>query len=480
MARHSVSPLSIDGLVMHADIAAKVHGDKNRIISGITQDSRNVEHGDIFCCVRGDSFDGHVFVIDAISRGAVAVLVEQFDESIDPSITQVVVSDVRAVLGRVASAAFRHPASSLKIVGITGTNGKTTTASILETLLSSRGSRVCVIGTLTGTRTTPEAIDLHAILRGFVDDGIEYVVMEVSSHALQQHRVWGILFDVAVFTNLGHDHLDFHGNMENYFAQKSKLFGPEVAKQAVINADDAYGLRLINTAEIPAVGFSLSNVSDVEIRLEEISYKWNSIAINVPIGGSFAVTNSLAAICAASVLGLTTDEIVTGCDQVMAVAGRFEPVSGDADIDVVIDFAHTPEALQGLLISARQITRARLIVVFGCGGDRDQAKRPLMGDIASQLADMVIVTSDNPRNEKPETILANIVSGAKPNSDNIVSIVNRDEAIQSAILQAQSGDMVVIAGKGHEMTQESLGNFMPFSDAAVAKDALRKRNGTPA
>jgi UDP-N-acetylmuramoyl-L-alanyl-D-glutamate--2,6-diaminopimelate ligase len=164
----------------------------------------------------------------------------------------------------------------------------------------------------------------------------------------------------------------------------------------------------------------------------------------------------------------------------MTVAGRFEPVSGDADIDVVIDFAHTPEALQGLLISARQITRARLIVVFGCGGDRDQAKRPLMGDIASQLADMVIVTSDNPRNEKPETILANIVSGAKPNSDNIVSIVNRDEAIQSAILQAQSGDMVVIAGKGHEMTQESLGNFMPFSDAAVAKDALRKRNGTPA
>lgn len=478
MARHSVSPLSIEGLVMHADIDAKVHGNKNCVVSGISQDSRNVEPGDIFCCVRGESFNGHVFIIDAISRGAVAVLSEQFIESLDPLITQVVVSDVRAVLGRVASAAFRYPASSLKIVGITGTNGKTTTASILETLLSSRGSQVGVIGTLTGTRTTPEAIDLHAILRDFVDEGMEYVVMEVSSHALQQHRVRGILFHVAVFTNLGHDHLDFHGDMENYFAQKSKLFSSEVAKQAVINSDDAYGLRLLDAAEIPAVSYSLLDVSDLDIRLGEISYKWNSVAINVPIGGSFAVTNSLAAICAASVLGLTADEIVTGCGQVVTVAGRFEPVYGDADIDVVIDFAHTPEALQGLLISARQITRARLIVVFGCGGDRDQAKRPLMGDIASRLADTVIVTSDNPRNEKPETILANIVSGAKANSDNIVSIVNRDEAIQSAILQARSGDMVVIAGKGHEMTQELLGNFMPFSDVAVAKDALRKRNGT--
>jgi UDP-N-acetylmuramoyl-L-alanyl-D-glutamate--2,6-diaminopimelate ligase len=480
MPRHSVSPLSVDGLIMHADMVAKIHGDKNRVISGITQDSRNVEPGDIFCCVRGESFDGHVFVTDAISRGAVAVLSEKFDESIDPSIAQVVVGDVRAVLGRVASAAFRHPASSLIIVGITGTNGKTTTASILETLLSARGSRVYVIGTLTGTRTTPEAIDLQALLRDFVDEGIEYVVMEVSSHALQQHRVGGILFDLAIFTNLGHDHLDFHGDMENYFAEKSKLFGSEVAKQALINSDDTYGLRLLDAADIPAVNFSLSNVSDIDICLEKISYKWNSVEIKIPVGGSFAVTNSLAAISAASILGLTNDEIVIGCCHIVTVAGRFEVVSGDGDIDVVIDFAHTPEALQGLLISARQITRARLVVVFGCGGDRDQAKRPLMGDIASRLADTVIVTSDNPRNENPEMILAHIVSGAKANSDNIVSIVNRDEAIHSAILKAQNGDMVVIAGKGHEMTQESLGNFVPFSDVAVAKDALRKRSGTPA
>jgi UDP-N-acetylmuramoyl-L-alanyl-D-glutamate--2,6-diaminopimelate ligase len=480
MARHSVSPLSVDGLVMHADIVARIHGDKNHVISGITQDSRNVEPGDIYCCVRGESFDGHVFVNDAVARGAVAVLSEQFDESIDPSIAQVVVSDVRAVLGRVASAVFRHPASSLIIVGITGTNGKTTTASILESLLSARGSRVSVIGTLTGTRTTPEAIDLHALLRDFVNDGTEYVVMEVSSHALQQHRVGGILFEVAVFTNLGHDHLDFHGDMENYFAQKSKLFGSEVAKQAVVNSDDVYGLRLLDAIDVPADSFSLTDVSDVEIGLEKISYQWNSVEINIPIGGSFAVTNSLAAISAASALGLTNDEIVGGCGRVIAVAGRFEVVSEDSDIDVVVDFAHTPEALQGLLISARQITRASLVVVFGCGGDRDQAKRPLMGEIASRLADTVIVTSDNPRNENPEIILAHIVSGAKAFSDNIVSIANRDEAIQSAILKAQSGDMVVIAGKGHEMTQESLGNFVPFSDVAVAKDALRKRNGTPA
>ena len=480
MTRHSVSPLSVDGLVMHSDIVARIYGDKTRIISGITQDSRNVETGDILCCVRGESVDGHMFIAEAISRGAVAVLSEEFDESLDASIAQIVVRDVRAVLGRVASAAFRHPASSLVIAGITGTNGKTTTASILGTLLASRGSQVRVIGTLTGSRTTPEALELHALLREYVDIGIQYVVMEVSSHALQQHRVGGILFDVAVFTNLGHDHLDFHGNMENYFNEKSKLFGVDVAKHAIVNSDDFYGQRLLTEVNIPVVKYSVTQVSDVAVHLHNISYVWNSVAVSIPIGGSFAVTNSLAAISAATVLGLTTDEIVAGCSQVVTVAGRFEAVSENADIDVVIDFAHTPEALQGLLISARQITRARLVVVFGCGGDRDQAKRSLMGEVASRLADEVIVTSDNPRTENPETIMSHIFGGAKANSDKVVCIVNRDEAIQSAILNAQDGDMVVIAGKGHELTQESMGVFAPFSDAAVAKEVLQKRNGTPA
>lgn len=250
MARYSVSPLSIDSLVMHADVLATIVGDKDSVITGISQDSRNVEPGDILCCVRGDSFDGHQFIGEAISRGAVAVLVDHIDESIDPSVVQVVVTDVRQVLGRIASAAFRHPASSLKMVGITGTNGKTSTASILGTLIEAHGGSVYVMGTLTGARTTPESIDLHAQLRSCVDAGIDHVVMEVSSHALEHHRVDGIVFDVAVFTNLGHDHLDFHGSMENYFAAKRRLFNSEQARVAVVNADDTYGQQLHTEAVI--------------------------------------------------------------------------------------------------------------------------------------------------------------------------------------------------------------------------------------
>ena len=475
MARHSVSPLSIDSLVMHADIVATIAGDRNVVLTGITQDSRNVETGDILCCVRGESFDGHQFIGEAISRGAVAVLVDQIDESIDTSVAQIVVSDVREVLGRIASAAFRHPASSLKMVGITGTNGKTSTASILGTLIEAYGGSVYVMGTLTGTRTTPESIDLHAQLRSCVDAGIDHVVMEVSSHALEHHRVDGIVFDVAVFTNLGHDHLDFHGTMENYFSAKRKLFTSELARVAVVNGDDVYGLQLHKDAVIPTSTFSLANVRDVVVTASHVSFTWKSLDVRLPIGGSFAVMNALAAIAAASELGVPDEHIVTGCASVQTVAGRFELVPNDVDIDVVVDFAHTPEALEGLLVNAREITRGRLIVVFGCGGDRDHAKRPLMGDIASRRSDMVIVTSDNPRSEDPDRIISDVISGVEVNRAMVSSIVNREKAIESAILGAKRGDMVVIAGKGHETTQEANGVLTPSSDVVIAAGVLRIR-----
>lgn len=475
MARYSVSPLSIDSLVMHADVLATIVGDKDSVITGISQDSRNVEPGDILCCVRGDSFDGHQFIGEAISRGAVAVLVDHIDESIDPSVVQVVVTDVRQVLGRIASAAFRHPASSLKMVGITGTNGKTSTASILGALIEAHGGSVYVMGTLTGARTTPESIDLHAQLRSCVDAGIDHVVMEVSSHALEHHRVDGIVFDVAVFTNLGHDHLDFHGSMENYFAAKRRLFNSEQARIAVVNADDTYGQQLHTEADIPTSTYSLANISDVVVTASHVSFTWKSLDIRLPIGGSYAVMNALAAITAASELGVPEQHIVTGCASVQTVPGRFELVPNDVDIDVVVDFAHTPEALEGLLINAREITRGRLTVVFGCGGDRDQAKRPLMGDIASRRADMVIVTSDNPRSEDPHRIITEVVSGVEANLAMVSSIVNRENAIESAILGAKRGDMVVIAGKGHETTQEANGVLTPSSDVAIAARVLQIR-----
>jgi UDP-N-acetylmuramoyl-L-alanyl-D-glutamate--2,6-diaminopimelate ligase len=460
---------------MHADISATIVGNKNAVFSGITQDSRNVEPGDILCCVRGDLFDGHQFISEAITRGAVAVLVDHVDESIESSVVQIVVADVRPVLGRIASAAFRHPASSLKMIGITGTNGKTTTASILGSLLKAHGGSVHVMGTLTGLRTTPESIDLHAQLRSCVDSGIDHVVMEVSSHALEHHRVDGIVFDMAIFTNLGHDHLDFHGTMENYFAAKRKLFTSERTRAAVVNADDRYGLQLQTEAVVPTSSYSLSDVSYVEISASTVSLTWRNLDIRLPIGGSFAVMNALAAMTAASALGVPDDRIIMGCASVQTVPGRFESVPNDADIDVVIDFAHTPEALAGLLVSAREIARAGLMVVFGCGGDRDNAKRPLMGAIASRGADVVIVTSDNPRSEDPEHIIAEIMAGVVVNHASVSSIVNREKAIESAILGAKRGDMVVIAGKGHETTQEVKGEMTASSDVAIAARALRIR-----
>jgi UDP-N-acetylmuramoyl-L-alanyl-D-glutamate--2,6-diaminopimelate ligase len=475
MARQSVSPLTIDSLVMHADIIATIVGDKNAVFTGITQDSRNVEPGDILCCVRGDSFDGHQFIGEAISRGAVAVLVDHVDESIDSSVVQVVVTDVRQVLGRIAAAAFRHPASSLKMVGITGTNGKTSTASILGTLIEAHGGSVHVMGTLTGARTTPESIDLHAQLRSCVDAGIDHVVMEVSSHALEHHRVDGIVFDVAIFTNLGHDHLDFHGTMENYFSAKRKLFTSERTRVAIVNIDDSYGRQLQTEAMVPTSTYSLANIRDVVVTASDVSFSWRTLDIRLPIGGSYAVMNALAAITAASELGIPDDRIVSGCASVHTVPGRFELVPNDADIDVVVDFAHTPEALEGLLVSGRKIARAGLIVVFGCGGDRDHAKRPLMGDIASRGADIVIVTSDNPRSEDPDHIIAEVMSGVVAKNALVSSIVNREKAIESAILGAKHGDMVVIAGKGHETTQEANGVLTPSSDVAIAAGALRLR-----
>ena len=475
MARHLVSPMSIDSLVMHADIVATIIGDKSVVVTGITQDSRNVEPGDILCCVRGESFDGHQFIGEAVSRGAVAVLVEHIDESIDSSVAQIVVTDVRPVLGRVASAAFRHPASSVKMVGITGTNGKTSTAAILGTLIEAHGGSVFVMGTLTGARTTPESIDLHAQLRSCVDAGFDHVVMEVSSHALEHHRVDGIVFDVAVFTNLGHDHLDFHGTMDNYFAAKRKLFTSELARVAVVNGDDVYGYQLHKEAVIPTSTFSLANVRDVEVTASHVSFTWNNLGVRLPIGGSYAVINALAAMNAARELGVPDEHIVAGCASVQTVSGRFELVPNDVDIDVVVDFAHTPEALEGLLVNAREIARGRLIVVFGCGGDRDNAKRPSMGGIASRGADVVIVTSDNPRSEDPDRIISEVISGVEVNHALVSSIVNREKAIESAILGAKRGDMVVIAGKGHETTQEANGVLTPSSDVLIAAGVLRIR-----
>ena len=477
MSRHPISSITINDLVVASGVSASIHGDTSIRISGISQDSRLLQKGDLFCCVRGDTFDGHEFVAQAIDKGAVALLVDKHDDSVPIEIVQIEVADVRAVLGNVAAAAFEFPARSLMLVGITGTNGKTTTAVILQSILNASGRSTEVIGTLSGVHTTPEAIDAHALLRTFLDAGTQAVVMEVSSHALVLNRVGGLVFDIAVFTNLSHDHLDFHGTQEAYFAAKAKLFDPSLARRGVVNIDDSHGRRLIDAQPIAMTPFSRDDADDVTVTIGHVGFTWRGIAIEVPIGGDFTVINTLAAITTADLLGVSLEDIRIGCAAVASVPGRFEVVPNDAGFDVIVDFAHTPEGLDGLLRGVRNLTRGRVIAVFGCGGDRDVAKRPRMGSIAAALADEVIVTSDNPRGEKPEMIISSIISGISEPTTTVRAIVNRAEAIESAINTARRGDIVVIAGKGHEKTQEIDGVLTPFNDIEVATVALQNRKG---
>jgi UDP-N-acetylmuramoyl-L-alanyl-D-glutamate--2,6-diaminopimelate ligase len=462
-------------LVQEAGLTAEIVGAPEVVITGITQDSRSVQQGDLFCCVRGLMADGHAFAEQAIHSGATALLVDAAQPNVPPHVTQIVVSSVRDVLGSVAGATFGHPSRALKMTGITGTNGKTSTAYILGEILKANGSTVLIVGTLTGERTTPEAIDLQHQLREFADAGGTHVVMEVSSHGLAMGRVNAILFDVAVFTNLGRDHLDFHGTYENYFAAKAQLFTPALAQHAVINADDKHGQLLIDVCEVGVTTFRRADADDVRVDVGSVDFGWNSLAVHLSMGGEFSLYNALAAMTAAQILGVPDSVIVNGCMQVAGVPGRFQSVSNDDGIGVVVDYAHTPESLEGVLHSARLLTDGRIIVVFGCGGDRDAGKRSVMGEIASRLSDVVYVTSDNPRSEDPSAIIEEIMKGTKSNTAVVQSNVDRAEAIHIAVSEARIGDIVVIAGKGHESTQETRGVVVPFDDVEVARMALLSR-----
>jgi UDP-N-acetylmuramoyl-L-alanyl-D-glutamate--2,6-diaminopimelate ligase len=470
--------MSLATIVQETGISAELIGASDVVITGITQDSRAVQQGDLFCCVRGQFADGHAFAEQAIRSGASALLVDVVQSNVPGHVTQIVVSSVRDVLGSVASAAFGHPSRELKMTGITGTNGKTSTAYILGEILKAHGVTALVIGTLTGERTTPEAIDLQHQLREFVDSGGTHVVMEVSSHGLVMGRVNGILFDVAVFTNLGRDHLDFHGSYENYFAAKAQLFTPALTQHAVINADDKYGHLLIDVCEVGVTTFGRAVSDDVRVDVGSVDFEWNSLSVHLSMGGEFSLYNALAAMTAAQILGVTDGVIVDGCERVAGVPGRFESVPNEEGIGVVVDYAHTPESLEGVLHSARLLAEGRMIVVFGCGGDRDTGKRSVMGEIASRLSDVVYVTSDNPRSEDPSAIIEEIMKGTRSNSAEVHSYVDRSEAIHNAISEARISDIVVIAGKGHESTQETRGVVVPFDDVEVARVALlsRKKN----
>jgi UDP-N-acetylmuramoyl-L-alanyl-D-glutamate--2,6-diaminopimelate ligase len=451
---------------------------ETRIVSA-THDSRRVVAGSVFCCVPGDRNDGHDFAQAAVTAGAVALVVQRLIHT-NPEVPQVLLPEVRAALGHVASAAYGHPSRSLVLVGITGTNGKTSTAHMLADILLAAGHRTEVIGTLTQTRTTPEATDLHERLATFVEQGITHVVMEVTSHALVLHRVVGIHFALAVFTNLSQDHLDFHETMEAYFRAKAMLFTAEYASEAVVNADDPRGHLLFDAASIPTTMYSFEQAELLSAGVVS-TFSLRGVPITLHVGGRFSVANALAAAQAAHTLGIDDQSIAAGLAQTY-VPGRFETVQAGQQFGVIVDYAHTPDGLERVLEAARAITAdgARLITVFGCGGDRDKTKRPLMGEVAARLSDLSIVTSDNPRSEDSQTIIDEIVAGMTATNPAAVRVEgDRRVAIADAVAEARDGDVVVIAGKGHEQGQDINGVVLPFDDRIIASEAIAAMKGQP-
>jgi UDP-N-acetylmuramoyl-L-alanyl-D-glutamate--2,6-diaminopimelate ligase len=453
-------------------------------VTGLAYSSTSVSPGTLFFCVPGFTADGHDYAPDAVERGAVALVCER---PLGLGVPEVVVDDARAAMGPVAARFSGDPTATLRVVGITGTNGKTTTAFLVRDLLEAGGVQTGLLGTVKQVvggveepvvHTTPEAIELQATLRRMLDGGDGACAMEVSSHALELGRVAGIEFACRVFTNLTQDHLDFHADMEAYFLAKRRLF--DAPGPAVVNLDDAYGRRLAGDLE-EVVSYGIDS-GDADYRAREIGFDLagarfvadtpdGPLELRTRLPGLFNVSNALAALAVARTLGVDSETCRAALAEAGRVPGRLEPIEEGQGFGVFVDFAHTPDSLDNVLRAARELTDGRLHVVFGAGGDRDRAKRPLMGEAAASRADRVIVTSDNPRSEDPEAIVDEVVVGTGPD---VEREPDRRRAIALAVGTAAPGDVIVIAGKGHEQGQEFEGGRKePFDDREVAREALR-------
>ncbi len=439
-------------------------------ITGLAHDSRAVNPGDLFFCVPGANHDGHVFASDAIDQGAVGLVVQR---PLNLDCPQVQADSVRRAMGPISSTFYGHPSRGMRVVGVTGTNGKTTVCSLLGSVLEATGLQTKVLGTLTGTRTTPESLDLQHQLACWRSAGVEAVAMEVSSHALHQHRVDGIRYDAAVFTNLTTDHLDYHGTVEEYFTSKSRLFTPELSDRAVVNQGDEYGQKLAAGPQIPTLVY---DPRSLPVRLSPRGFDlwWRGQKIKLSLVGRFNAANALAAAEAALLLGSSVPEVVAGLESAAPVPGRFETIETDRPFTVVVDYAHTPDGLAQVLAAARELVTGsgRLWVVFGCGGDRDLSKRPMMGRVAAEMADHVIVTSDNPRSEDPDAVIADVLAGVPRHTRGVLTQPDRAAAIARGLGEAADGDVVVVAGKGHETTQTVGDQQIPFDDRVVARELL--------
>jgi UDP-N-acetylmuramoyl-L-alanyl-D-glutamate--2,6-diaminopimelate ligase len=477
--------------------AAGVTG-SSTMVTGVSYDSRQVQTGHVFVALRGQHADGVTFARQAVDRGAVVVVAEQPSPSAANAIW-ITVTDARLALAYLSSAFYRHPSRDMQVIGITGTNGKTTTAYVMAGIFEAVGIRCGLLGTVAyrvgtedreATRTTPEAPDVQALLREMADSGCGACAMEVSSHALSLHRVDDMTFAAGIFTNLTRDHLDFHKDMDSYFQAKRRLFAmlPEDAP-SVINLDDPRSAALLSAGGRP-ITYAVNREADVTpgpvtFSLDGLSFEIRTPAGNIRVRSKLVgrpnIYNILGAAAAATALGLPFDAIERGLASVTGVPGRFQIVShGASEITVVVDYAHTDDALRNLLETARPLARGRVITVFGCGGDRDRTKRPLMGAVAGRLSDVVVVTSDNPRSEDPERIIDEILRGLTSDAirdgvPRVLTIPDRHAAIVTAIDLARPGDLVLIAGKGHEKYQVIGAESLPFDDVTVAQDALAGR-----
>ncbi|HWQ22738.1 MAG TPA: UDP-N-acetylmuramoyl-L-alanyl-D-glutamate--2,6-diaminopimelate ligase [Gaiellaceae bacterium] len=463
-----------------------VTGPRSVEIADLASDSRRVTRGALFFCVPGERMDGHDLAWEAIERGAAALVVER---ELDVSVPQLVVPDVRKAMPVAADAFFGEPTKELEVAGVTGTNGKTTTAFLLHALLDAAGRRPGLVGTIewivAGERrpapfTTPEAIELQRLFRELLDAGGRSVAVEASSHGSALHRLDRVRFDALVFTNLTQDHLDLHGSMEEYFQAKRRLFTGAQPPPAAVNVGDPWGRRLADelaeTHRAPLITFALDAPADVrpeglEVTAAGSRFRAAGIALETRLRGLFNVENVLGAVAAGLLLDLDEDEIAAGIGAVDAVPGRFELIDEGQPFAVVVDYAHTPDSLDVVLRSARALGGGRVIAVFGAGGDRDRGKRPLMGRVAAEAADLVVVTSDNPRSEDPLAIIQDVLQGS---GLEVEIDPDRRSAIRRALALAEPGDVVVIAGKGHEQGQEIAGEVHPFDDRAVAREELAR------
>ncbi|MED5445789.1 MAG: UDP-N-acetylmuramoyl-L-alanyl-D-glutamate--2,6-diaminopimelate ligase [Actinomycetota bacterium] len=442
-------------------------------VHGLSYDSRLINSGDLFFCFKGEKKDSHDFVYDAIKGGASALVVER---KIDIDFPQVISSSSRKMMSEIAEIFYEFPSREITTVGVTGTNGKTTTVNILSAIAKAAGEKTETIGTLTGQLTTPEAPDLQRQIRDSIGNGVSFLAMEVSSHALLQNRISRMTYDAAIFTNLSLDHLDYHGDMESYYKAKSSLFSPTHSKLAVINADNQFGKRLMNEVEIPQVSFSLNDVDIVERTLIKTTFQWKGQIIDLKLPGVFNLENALAAVATAEALGFNREVIAKGLESAKGTPGRFELLThSDEEPYIIVDYCHTPDGLEKILLSINELLPgARTHVVFGCGGDRDISKRAQMGMISETHATNVYLTSDNPRSENQMAIINDILAGIHDTEPVYVN-PDRREAIFHAVNTANQDDVVLIAGKGCEPYQEISGTLHPFLDSDVGREALEAR-----